>query len=144
MNIWTVPFPAVVAVMLGALCLSLVSMKIQKVAYDVADAMAGDQEAGISNRNLEGFVKRIVPGWSRALAWAGGCLSVSLLVYTGMRFGWLWALGYVAVDHLLKSLGLPFLPTLAQTHAILQGQAREKTPDKVKYMKRAEESGAGD
>ena len=143
MNLQTVPIPAVAALMLGALALSLVSMKIQKVAYDVADALALDKESGISKRNLDGFVKRIVPVWSKVSAWISVLLSGVILVYVWMRFGWPWALGYIAVDHLLKSLKLPFLPTLEQIHSILQSEAQHKTPDKVEFMKRVQQSGAG-
>lgn len=123
--------------MLCAVSLSLVSMRIQKSAYDLADKMATDKDSGISNRNLEGFVKRIVPNWSRGLAWMGGLASVTLLVYVGIRYGWPWALGYIVIDHLIKNINLPFWPGRTATDKILLKQAQKSAPDKVPNMERA-------
>lgn len=122
--------------MLGAFCLSVLSMTIQKTAYDIADGMAEEKDSGISNRNLESFVKRIVPQWSRISAWVGGIASILLVVYVGARFGWPWALGYIVVDHLLKSLGFPNFLGRGKTYQILLAQAREKAPEKVPGMER--------
>lgn len=136
MTFWTIPFPIIAVIMLVGLYLSLVGMKIQQAAYSLADGMAADKTSGISNRNLESFVKRIVPGWSRAAAWLGGLSSVCLLVYVGFRFGWPWALGYIVADHLLKNLKIPIFPGQARIQSVLLGQAEQKAPDKVPGIKR--------
>lgn len=136
MSIWTIPVPVVAALMLGAFYLSLVGMRIQKIAYDVADGMAEEKDSGISNRNLESFVKRIVPKWSRVSSWLGGIVSVLLLFYVGFRFGWPWAVGYIVADHLLKNLNLPIFPGQAKAQQMLLEQAQERAPEKVPAMKR--------
>ena len=144
MTIWTVPLPAVLVLMLVFLYLGLLGMKIQKVAYDVADRLVAKEGTGVSKRNVESFCSRIVPFWSRAAGWTASRAALLLLFYVGFRFGWPWAVGYAVTDHLLKSVGFPILPTVAQAHNILLAEARKKAPETVSSMEALQGETQGD
>lgn len=134
MHLWTIPLPAVVATAVAILFLGLAGRKVQSVAYDISDQLLLKEGSGVSKRNLESFTSRIVPGWAKFLGWAASFASLGVLVYVGMRFGWLWAVGYAVADHLLKTVGLPTLPTRAQTEKVLLSKAKETAPKIAPYM----------
>lgn len=128
MDIWTIPGPALLAVAVIALSVGLAGRKVQKVAYDLADQLMLVEGSGVSKRNLESFSTRIVPTWAKAFSWLGSFAALGLLVYIGMRFGWLWAVGYALADHAIKTVGVPSLPTVGQTHKILHSKAQKTAP----------------
>ena len=134
MQLWTIPLPAVVATAVTILFLGLAGRKVQSVAYDISDELMLKEGSGVSKRNLESFTSRIVPGWAKFLGWGASFASLGVLVYVGMRFGWLWAIGYAVVDHLLKTVGLPTLPTTSQTQRVLLSKARKTAPKIAPYM----------
>jgi hypothetical protein len=144
MNFWTVPIAAVIATATAILFLGLAGRKVQSVAYDIADRLMLKDGSGVSKRNLESFTARIVPGWSKALGWGASFASLGVLVYVGIRFGWLWAIGYAVTDHLLKTVGVPTLPTTAQIHRVLLSKARKTAPKIAPYMKDLLETGISD
>jgi hypothetical protein len=55
-------------------------------------------------------------------------MALLLLIYVGMRFGWLWAIGYAAGDHLLKTFGFPILPSVRQGYSLIQNHASKRSP----------------
>jgi preprotein translocase subunit SecF len=130
MDIWTIPLPAILATALIVLAFGLTGRKIQKVAYDLADQLLLVEGSGVSKRNLESFSTRIVPLWAKASSWIASFAALGILIYVGVRFGWLWAVGYALADHALKTVGIPSLPTLKQTQRILHSRA-EKTAPKI-------------
>ena len=124
--------------------LGLAGRKVQSVAYDVADQLVLKDGSGVSKRNLESFTARIVPGWSKVLGWGASFASLGVLVYVGLRFGWPWAVGYAVIDHLLKTVGIPTLPTTAQIQRVLLSKARNTAPKIAPHIAEILESGVQD
>lgn len=128
MNIWTVPTPAVFGLMALVLYFGLFSMKIQKIAYNLGTQFATQSGSGVSKPSLNSFCTLVTPTWVRAAGWVSTFLALLMLIYVGMRFGWLWAVAYVAGDHMLKTFGFPILPTVRQGYSLIQNQASKKAP----------------
>ena len=137
MNVWTIPLPLIVALAVLILLLGLVGRKVQKVAYDLADELLLVDGSGVSKRNLESFSTKIVPTWAKVSNWAASFAALGLLVYVGMRFGWLWALGYAVADHVLKIAGIPTLPTVKQAQKTLHKRAELTAPRIAPHFSKA-------
>jgi len=144
MNFWNVPIAAVIATATAILVLGLAGRKVQSVAYDLADLLMLTDGSGVSKRNLESFTARIVPGWAKGLGWGASFASLGVLVYVGLRFGWPWAIGYAVTDHLLKTVGIPTLPTTAQIQRVLLAKARKTAPKIAPHIAEILESGDQD
>lgn len=135
MDIWTIPSPFVFALMVGVLYLGLLSMKVQRIAFDLTEELSGREGSGVSKRNAAGFCSRLTPTWIKVSGWLSSLSAFLILVYVGLRFGWLWALGYAFLDHLIKHLEPPILPSAEQSYAMLEKQAQKTMPDRVSQMK---------
>lgn len=59
---------------------------------------------------------------------------LGVLVYVGLRFGWLWAVGYAVADHLIKTVGPPALLTTKQVHRLLLARAEKTAPKIAPHM----------
>lgn len=129
MTLWNIPTPAVFAVMAVVLYVGLFSMKIQKIAFNLASQFATKKGSGVSARSMNSFCNRVTPVWVRALGWLSSLGAFLILIYLWLRFGWPWALAYAAGDHLLKTFGFPILPTVKQGYSILERHAPKGAPD---------------
>lgn len=128
MTIWTVPIYFVVGTMLGLLYLNLICMRISRVAYNVCTYLADKSGSGVGKHSLSGYITRSTPKWARFGGWTASFASLAMLFYVGLRFGWLWALGLAVVDHCLKSIELPIVPTVSQAYSIVEKQVEKETP----------------
>ncbi len=128
MNIWTVPSPVVFGLMALVLYFGLFSMKIQKIAYNLGTQFAAKGGSGVSRPSLNSFCSLVTPTWVRAAGWISTLMALLLLIYVGMRFGWLWAVAYAAGDHLLKTFGFPILPTVSQGYSLIHNCASKGAP----------------
>jgi hypothetical protein len=128
MDIWTVPSPAVFALMATVLYLGIVSMKVQKVAFNVADDLVAKPDSGVSNRNVGGFTSRITPAWAKVLGWGTSFGGLLMMIYIALRFEWYWAAAYIVGDHLLKNLEPPVVPTVSQCYSLIENQAKKNLP----------------
>ena len=104
MNIWTVPTPVVFGLMALVLYVGLFGMKIQKIAYNLGTQFATQSGSGVSKPSLNSFCTLVTPTWVRAAGWVSTFLALLMLIYVGMRFGWLWAVAYVAGDHYVEDV----------------------------------------
>ena len=136
MDIWTIPSPVVFALMIGVLYLGLLSMKVQKLAFDLTEELSALDGSGVSKRNAGGFLSRLTPTWIKVCGWLSSLSALAILIYVWLRFGWLWALAYAACDHLIKHLEPPILPTAEQSYGMLEKQAQKSMPERVCQLKK--------
>ena len=132
MDLWTVPIPAVATVIVLVYFMSAASARVSELVFDLAEGLAKKKE--ISSANVGVVRRQLTPGWVNGLGWGSTLASLLVFVYVGMRFGWLWAIGYAILAHLLESLALPLPPTPAQTRAIVRKQARLTAPKLVEKL----------
>lgn len=135
MDIWTIPSPFVFTLMLGVLYLGLLSMKVQRIAFDLTEELSGVEGSGVSKRNAAGFCSRLTPTWIKVSGWLSSLSALLILVYVGFRFGWPWALAYAVLDHLIKHLEPPILPSADQSFAMLEKQAQKTMPERLPRIK---------
>jgi hypothetical protein len=128
MDIWTIPSPIVFTLMIALLYSSLTSMRIKRVAYNVAEHLANTSGSGLSKGSMGGFCTRSTPSWVRVIGWGASFAAIAMLIYVGMRFGWPWAIGYAVSDHILKSLDIPILPTVDQAYTMVESQVAKNAP----------------
>ena len=128
MTIWTIPIPAVVGAMLTLLYLNLTCMRVSRVAYNICSHLAETEGSGVGKHSLSGYISRSTPKWATYGGWLASLASLAVLIYVGMRFGWLWAVGYAVGDHILKSLELPIVPTVSQAYAMVEKQVETEVP----------------
>jgi hypothetical protein len=128
MNIWTVPTPFVFGLMALVLYFGLLSMKIQTIAYNLGTQFATKRGSGVSKPSLNSFCTLVTPTWVRVVGWVSTLMALLLLIYVGMRYGWFWAIGYAAADHLLKTFGFPILPSVRQGYSLIQNHASKSSP----------------
>lgn len=131
MTIWTIPIAGTIAVILAFLALGLVSRKVQRVAYNIAEYLANKEGSGVPKGSVGGFCSRITPKWAKAMVWVSSFAALALMVYVGMRFGWPWAFGYVVGDHLLKSVEIPVFPSIDKSFDMIKKQAEKSAPTRV-------------
>lgn len=134
MTIWTIPTPAVLTVIVGLLYLGLLSRRVQTVAYNIATHLGEKEGTGVSSSSVGGWSGRLSPPWTAYLLWGTTLAALILLFYVGFRYGIWWALAYGGLDHLLKSLNIPILPTLSQSYAMVKAQAQKQAPELVKHI----------
>lgn len=132
MDIWSVPTPAVITALILVYLMRLASTRISNLTYDFAEDLSERKE--ISSSNI-GLVRRqLTPSWVNPVGWTGTLGNLALFVYLGLRFGWLWAIGYAVLSHLLESYPPPFPPTSGQARAMVLTQARKNAPHLVKKL----------
>ncbi len=126
MDIWSLPIAAVVVVLLLVSLMRVASVRVSDLTYELAEKLSEKKVIGSSNRGL--VRRQLTPGWVNGVGWSATFLNLLLFVYVGMRFGWLWAVGYAVASHLFESLPLPLPPTSRQTRAIVLAQAEKNAP----------------
>lgn len=118
MDIWNVSIPILIALMVIVQYLGMIGRKIQRMGWNLAEHLVEKKGTGVSKSSMGMLRSRITPRWAAVLGWGASFASLGLLIYVAIRFGWMWAIAYVAGDHILKVLDVPILPSLKSCYSL--------------------------
>ncbi|MGE0487698.1 MAG: hypothetical protein AB7S38_00640 [Vulcanimicrobiota bacterium] len=128
MNIWSVP-PAALAGLVGIVCyLGMAATRVRSVVHNLIEYLVEKAGSGVSSASRGQARGSLTPGWVNPLGWSTIVVAFALMVYLGLRFGPLWALGLAVLDYILKSFDFPMLPTVDQTYGLVLKKARSTAP----------------